>query len=63
MLMDYSNSDLSQWPDTVFVQISSFLNQNVQMFLALEPHASGQCSCVAWVCSSCKQQEINQLLL
>lgn len=63
MLVGCSNSDLSQWPDMLFVQLSSFSNQNVQMLLVLEPRASAQCSCKAWVCFSCKQQEINQLLL
>lgn len=56
MLMDYYNSDLSLWPNTIFVQLSFFSNQNIQMFLELEPHASGQSSCKTWVCITCKQQ-------
>lgn len=44
--MDHYNSDLSQWPNAVFVQLSYFFsNQNVEVFLELEPHVSGQSSC------------------
>jgi len=55
MLMDYCNSDFSVAEYSFCPAFSFFSNQNVQMFLDLEPHASSQSHHKTGVCITCEQ--------